>query len=175
MVKPALGKSPRMKNETIVLSVLTVVFFTIPAVSGEIYKWTDRNGNVVFSDTPPPPGVKGEIREMREDRTERPKAERGSQKPKAEGIREARPYSGISVIMYMTAWCPYCDKARTYLRSLNVQLTEYNIEKDKSKKEEMLSKSGGSKGVPLIDIEGIIIKGYNQDAIRTAVERRRNS
>ena len=112
---------------------------------------------------------------MREGRTERTKAGEYSQKPKGEGIREARPYEGISVIMYMTAWCPYCDKARTYLRSLNIHLTEYNIEKDKNKKEEMLTKSGGSKGVPLIDIEGIIIKGYSPDAIKTAVERRRNS
>jgi len=161
--------------------IAAVLFFLIcvspatPTGSSEIYKWTDQNGNVVFSDTPPPPGVKGEIREFREDRTERPKAEGYSPKPKSEAIHEARPYKEIGVIMYMTAWCPYCDKARNYLRSLNVNLIEYNVEQDKSKKEEMLSKSGGSKGVPLIDIEGIIIKGYNPDAIKTAVERRRNS
>ncbi len=167
-----------MKRRTewvvMVLSSIMIVFLAVIAVSGEIYKWTDQSGNVVFSDNPPPAGVTGEIREMK-DGPERPKADGGTQKQKDEGIRKARPYAGIGVIMYMTAWCPYCDKARTYLRSLNVQLTEYNIEKDKSKKEEMLSKSGGSKGVPLIDIEGIVIKGYNPDAIRAAVERRRNS
>ncbi len=146
-----------------------------PIVSGEIYKWTDQNGNVVFSDTPPPPGVKGEIREFREEGTETPKIQGHFPKPKNEGIHEARPYKEISVIMYMTAWCPYCDKARNFLRSLDVHLIEYNIERDMSKKEEMLSKSDGSKGVPLIDIEGIIIKGYNPDAIKTAVERRRSS
>lgn len=165
----------RSKWIAAVLFYLICVSLATPTVSSEIYKWTDRNGNVVFSDTPPPPGVKGEIREIREDRTERPKAEGYSPKPKNEAIREARPYKEISVIMYMTAWCPYCDRARNYLRSLNVNLVEYNIEQDKSKKEEMLSKSGGSKGVPLIDIEGIIIKGYNPDVIKTAVERRRNS
>jgi hypothetical protein len=40
---------------------------------------------------------------------------------------------------------------------------------------EMLGKSGGTRGVPLIDVEGIIIHGYNPRAIKDAVERRRSS
>ncbi len=75
--------------------------------------------------------------------------------------------------MYMTSWCPYCSKARNDLRSLDVNLIEYDIEKDRSKREEMLSKSSGSRGVPVIDIEGTIIRGYNSDAIRGAIEERR--
>jgi glutaredoxin len=55
-----------------------------------------------------------------------------------------------------------------------VNLVEYNIERDKKKREEMLVKSGGSRGVPLIDVEGIIIRGFNQDALKAAIERRRN-
>jgi glutaredoxin 3 len=55
-----------------------------------------------------------------------------------------------------------------------VNLVEYNIEKDKAKREEMLQKSGGSRGVPLIDIEGIIIRGYNQSAMKEAIEKRRS-
>jgi glutaredoxin len=69
--------------------------------------------------------------------------------------------------MYMTSWCPYCAKVRNYLHSLDVHLIEYNIERDKNRKEEMLSKSGGSTGVPLIDVEGTIIRGY-QSKIVTA-------
>jgi hypothetical protein len=53
-------------------------------------------------------------------------------------------------------------------------LIEYNIERDKNRKEEMLSKSGGSAGVPLFDVEGTIIRGYNPDVLKAAVERRRN-
>ncbi len=180
MIMLVLGRGPkkmkrRCKWMAVVLFFLICTSLATPAVSGEIYKWTDQNGNVVFSDTPPPPGAKGEVREFTEDVTETSRTRGYSPKPKNEGIHETRPYKEINVIMYMTAWCPYCDKARNYLRSLNVKLIEYNIEQDKSKKEEMLSKSGGSKGVPLIDIEGIIIRGYSPDAIKTAVERRRNS
>jgi mycoredoxin len=68
-----------------------------------------------------------------------------------------------------------CRKAREYLQSLGVDLVEYDIEKNPSMQKETLSKSGGSKGVPLIDVKGIIIRGYSPSAIKDAVEKRRSS
>ncbi len=85
----------------------------------------------------------------------------------------ARPYSSIKVIMYMTDWCPYCIKAREYIKSLGVQLIEYNIERDQSKARESMEKSG-RRGVPVIDVEGILIPGYSPERIKSAVEMRRN-
>ena len=167
-----------MKNQfRRIVAVLFLVTFLSPAssaVSDEVYKWKDKDGNVVFSDTPPPPGINAEIKEFKEDTTERPKTKEYPQRPQNESVKEKRAYRDIHVIMYMTSWCPYCVKARNYLLSLNVNLVEYNIERDKNKRDEMLSKSGGSTGVPLIDIEGIIIRGYNPDALKGAVEKRRN-
>jgi glutaredoxin len=157
-----------------ILLLLIILSPVSSSVSGEIYKWKDKNGNVIFSDTPPPPGVNAEIKEFKEDTTERPRAKENPRRPKSEALKEKRPYADIQVIMYMTSWCPYCTKARNYLHSLDVHLIEYNIERDENRKEEMLSKSGGSTGVPLIDVEGTIIRGYNPDALKDAVERRRN-
>ena len=73
--------------------------------------------------------------------------------------------------MYMTDWCGYCKKAREYIRSLGADLVEYNIDKDKSKRDEMRQKTGGGSGVPVIDIEGTIIRGYNQGAIKASLDR----
>ena len=39
---------------------------TSSGFSAEIYKWTDKNGKIIFSDTPPPPGVDGEIKKFEE-------------------------------------------------------------------------------------------------------------
>lgn len=170
-----------MKNQFrwIIVVLLFVIWLASvsSAVSGEIYKWKDKDGNIIFSDTPPPPGVDVEEKEFKENTIERPKVKENINfpRPNSESFREKRSYSDIQVIMYMTPWCPYCVKAREYLRSLDVNLVEHNIERDKSKREEMLSKSGGSSGVPLVDIEGIIIRGYNPDAFRGAIERRRSS
>jgi glutaredoxin len=131
------------------------------------HKWKDKDGNIIFSETPPPLGINAEIKEFKEESTERPKTKEYFPKSTRERVEEKRPYRDIHVIMYMTFWCPDCLKAREYLRSLDVHLIEYNIERDKSK-------SGGSTGVPLIDVEGIIIRGYNLSALRAAIERRRS-
>jgi glutaredoxin len=129
---------------------------------------------LVFSDAPAPPGVNAEIKEFKEDATERTKTNENSPKPQNESVKEKRAYRNIHVIIYMTSLCSYCAKARSYLRSLGVNLVEYNMERDKTKREEMLREGGGSTGVPLIDIEGIIIKGYNPNAPKGTFERRRN-
>ncbi len=56
------------------------------------------------------------------------------------------------------------------MRSLGVDLTEYNIDKDKSRRDELHQKVPGS-GIPVIDIEGTIIRGYNPEAIKAALDR----
>ncbi|OGW41870.1 MAG: hypothetical protein A2010_13665 [Nitrospirae bacterium GWD2_57_9] len=84
-----------------------------------------------------------------------------------------RAYGAVDVILYETSWCPYCTKARELLQDMGVSLVRYDIEKDEGKRAEMLAKSGGSRGVPVIDVEGIILRGYSADAIRSAVERQR--
>jgi glutaredoxin len=164
------------KGIIIIILFIPLLLRVSVVVSGEVYKWRDKDGNIIFSDTPPPPGVEVEIKEFKEKASDGPKGKENINfpKPKSENFKEKRSHSDVIVIMYMTPWCPYCDKTRTYLRSLDVNLVEYNIEQDKKKREEMLVKSGGSRGVPLIDVEGIIIKGYNPDALKAAIERRRS-
>ncbi len=39
----------------------------------------------------------------------------------------------------------------------------------------MLSKSGGSMGVPLIDVEGIILRGFSPDSINSVVQARQRA
>ena len=58
-----------------------------------------------------------------------------------------------------------------YVRSLGANLVEYDIEASPDRKEEMKTKSGGSTAVPLIDIGGIIIRGFSPEAIKSALER----
>ncbi len=161
----------------LIITILLLCIFlssASSAQSAEIYKWRDKNGNIVFSDSPPPPGVDAETKKFREDAIEGPKTKEVPKRSKSDSLSEKRPYGSINVIMYMTSWCGYCRKAREYIRSLDVNLTEYDVEKDRSKREEFLQKSGGAGGVPLIDVEGTIIRGYNPDAIKVAVEKRRS-
>ena len=92
----------------------------------------------------------------------------------APATKTVRPASEVKVLLYLAEWCPYCRKARQLFKSLGVNLIEYDIDKDQSKEQEMMEK-GGTGGVPFIDIEGTIIRGYNEEAIRRAVVKRQNT
>lgn len=144
----------------------------------EIYQWKDKNGNIVFSDTPPE-GIDAQIKKVRLDRIDKPPAAAYTPMPKTETQRDNRPPTvgrtePIKVLLYMTDWCPYCKKAREYITSKGADLVEYNVDKDKDRRKEMLVKSGGAKGVPLIDIEGTIIRGFSPAEIDAAIEKRKN-
>jgi len=56
------------------------------------------------------------------------------------------------------------------MRSLGVDFVEYNIDKDKDKRDEMRRKGGGT-GVPVIDIDGTIVRGFNPEAIKAALDQ----
>jgi hypothetical protein len=54
-----------------------------------------------------------------------------------------------------------------------VSLIEYDVENDGERVAQMKRLSGGSTMVPLIDIEGIIIRGYVPEEMKYAVEKRK--
>ncbi len=72
------------------------------------------------------------------------------------------------VIVYSTPACPYCDLAKRYLREKGVEYIDYNVAADQEKAKEMYMKSG-QLGVPVLDINGTIIVGFNKAAIDKAL------
>jgi endonuclease V-like protein UPF0215 family len=54
-----------------------------------------------------------------------------------------------------------------------VNLIEYNVGKDKDKWNEMVQKSS-RRAVPVIDVEGTIIPGFNPATVQAAIERKRS-
>jgi glutaredoxin 3 len=69
-----------------------------------------------------------------------------------------------NVIVYSTKMCPYCVLAKKYLESKNVDFTDVDVSSDYSKALEMVKKSG-QQGVPVIDIDGQIIVGFDRQKI----------
>jgi len=70
----------------------------------------------------------------------------------------------MSVIIYSTPSCGFCVRVKDYLKSKNIAYTDYNVGSDQQKAEEMVKKSG-QMGVPVIDIDGKIIVGFNKPEI----------
>ena len=70
----------------------------------------------------------------------------------------------MSVKVYSTPSCGYCNMLKSYLRERNVKFTDYNVASDQRKAEEMVHKSH-QMGVPVIDINGKIIVGFDRSKI----------
>ncbi len=69
------------------------------------------------------------------------------------------------VIVYGTPTCPWCDRVKEFLKENNVKFEYINVAEDKEKAQEMVEKSG-QMGVPVTDIDGEIIIGFDQDKIK---------
>lgn len=72
------------------------------------------------------------------------------------------------VIIYSTPTCSYCKLAKDYFAENNIAYTDYNVGSDLDKRKEMVDKSG-QMGVPVIDIDGKVIVGFDKPAITAAL------
>ncbi len=73
-----------------------------------------------------------------------------------------------NVTIYSTPSCTYCKMAKEFFTDNNVSFEEYNVASDLEKRKEMVEKSG-QMGVPVIDIKGTVIVGFDQDKIKSAL------
>ena len=67
----------------------------------------------------------------------------------------------MAVKVYSTASCSYCTVIKKYLRDRSVKFTEYKVDRDERKYQEMVHKSKQN-GVPVTDFNGKIIVGFDQ-------------
>jgi len=68
------------------------------------------------------------------------------------------------VTIYSTPTCVYCKMAKEFFRTNNIQYEEHNVAEDDKAREEMVNKSH-QLGVPVIDVDGEIIVGFNKQEL----------
>ncbi len=73
-----------------------------------------------------------------------------------------------TVLVYSTPTCPYCIRAKDFLKEVGVAFTNYDVSMDQEKAQEMMDKSG-QMGVPVLDIGGEIIVGFDREKIKKAL------
>lgn len=69
-----------------------------------------------------------------------------------------------NVIIYSTPVCHFCHIAKDFLTENKIEYVEYDVLTNLDKRQEMLAKSG-QMGVPVIDIDGEVIIGFDQARI----------
>ncbi|MBU0661367.1 glutaredoxin family protein [Patescibacteria group bacterium] len=76
----------------------------------------------------------------------------------------------MAVIVYSTPTCPFCHQAKDYLSQKGVEFEDVNVAEDQTRAEEMVKKSG-QMGVPVLDINGEILVGFQPVLIDQALEK----
>ncbi|KTC11468.1 hypothetical protein PS634_01490 [Pseudomonas fluorescens] len=83
-------------------------------------------------------------------------------------VSVAQSYSQAKVVMYATEWCGYCKQTRRFLDSKGIPYQEYDIEK--SEEGRKAYEALGGRGIPLIDVNGTLIRGFAPDDILAALK-----
>ena len=81
-------------------------------------------------------------------------------------LRESKMSKNVKV--YSTPTCPFCIRTKQFLKDNNIVFQDYDVSSDQVKAEEMIKKSG-QMGVPVLDIEGEIIIGFDKEKIKQAL------
>lgn len=76
----------------------------------------------------------------------------------------------MAVTMYSTPQCTFCKQAKRWLKEQRIGFRDYDVSKDLRRADEMLKKSGQT-GVPVIDVHGTVIVGFDRDKIERALRR----
>ncbi len=72
------------------------------------------------------------------------------------------------ITIYSTPTCHFCNEAKKYMKEHNIAYTEHDVASDIEQRKIMVDKSG-QLGVPVIDIDGKILVGFEVDKFAEAV------
>jgi len=78
----------------------------------------------------------------------------------------------MKIIIYGTDSCPWCHKTREFLKKHKVKFVDKNVGRDHKAAAEMIKRSG-QMGVPVIDINGEIIIGYDEKRLKNILNLKR--
>ncbi len=72
------------------------------------------------------------------------------------------------VTIYTTPTCVYCKMTKEFFKENNIEYEEKNAAADAAAREEMIAKSG-QMGVPVIDVGGKFVVGFDEPKLREAL------
>jgi len=74
-----------------------------------------------------------------------------------------------TIKVYSTPTCPFCKRAKEFLKQNNFAFEDLNVADSEEARTEMINKSG-QMVVPVLDIDGEIIVGFEVEKIKKALK-----
>jgi glutaredoxin len=140
------------------LMLLSVAACTLPAAAG-VYKWTDAQGRVHYSDSPPPDQKAAQVKI---------KVNSISGPAVVSAFKAGSPAAKERVRIYTTSWCGYCKKAKAQLAARRVPFDEIDVETSDSGQREFASLGG--RGVPVILVGGQRMDGFDAGRLEAMLQ-----
>jgi len=142
----------------LICAVVLCLSLTV-GVSGAatLYRWVDDQGVIHVSETPPEGKMNVAQAVVGEDPAKEPKAGPSTER------KEFRVRPG-EVTIYTTPTCPWCHKAKAWLRDKKIRYREIDVTSDRKGLDEMV-KISGQTGVPVIVVGEEVIVGFNQNRL----------
>ena len=75
--------------------------------------------------------------------------------------------TSAQVTIYTIQGCPYCQRTIAYLDEIGQRYVNRDIERDEGAYADYMSLTGGNPGVPVIDVGGRVMQGWNQAQLNT--------
>ena len=138
----------------IITAALFIVATSTLSNAATLYRWVDDQGVVHVSENPP---------EGKMDVAQAVVGEAPDKGPKAEEKKEFRVRPG-EITIYTMPTCPWCHRAKAWLRDKKIRYKEVDVSTDKKGLEEMVRISGQT-GVPVILVGTEVIVGFNESRL----------
>lgn len=81
-----------------------------------------------------------------------------------------QPKSYLRATLYTRPGCGWCTKERAWLEGQGISFVEKNIRKDEVARKQLLQLVG-EEAVPVLEIEGEVIQGFNPAKIQKVIQR----
>jgi glutaredoxin len=121
-----------------------------PAQAGKVYKWTDADGRVHFSDQPVAAPNVEEVKIR-------------SFSGAADVMLDGDDFGAREVKLLTTTWCGVCKKAKDYLAGKGIYFSEFDVETSDIGRQEY--KRLGGKGVPIILVGKQRMDGFSSSRL----------
>ena len=76
--------------------------------------------------------------------------------------------SDPKVVIYSASWCAFCHAAKDYLDKKGIKYTDKDVDSDPTIAQESIKLSGQT-GIPVLDINGTVIVGFDRPRIDAAL------
>jgi glutaredoxin len=127
----------------------------LPNGTADFYKWVDEKGQTRITDYPPPQEQAAKNIEIHKSESPEPPPQAQDDSSKVQEKKKS------NVVLYTKNDCKDCDKARDFLKSKNIDFTEYNMDTDETAAAKRKEIDDGDE-VPLAVINRNRVHGFSE-------------